>query len=217
MTTPWMVEPEWKGETAAILASGPSMTRAQAEAVRGKCRVIAVNNQGIDTDCDGAMVPALAPWADILYAADTKWWRYYHERALKFEGRKVTIRDTLPWREVYSLKQSVDHASFDPRPTHLVSGGNSGYQAVHLAVHLGVKRVILLGFDMKNGRNGRRHWFGDHPGRLKAHGAYAGWHRAFDKFAKVLDHMNIEVLNCTPEPALRCFRRTPLEVAIRGL
>lgn len=217
MTTAWSVEPEWAGQTAAVLASGPSLTREQCEAVRGKCRVIAVNNQGIDTDCDGVRVPAMAPWADIMYAADSKWWRHYHERALRFAGRKVTIRPTLPWAEVYCLQQSIDHPSFDPRPTHLVSGGNSGYQAVHLAVHLGVKRIILLGFDMKNGKSGRRHWFGNHPGRLNSHGAYSGWHRAFDKFAKVLSHMNIEVINCTPDTALRCFKRAPLEVALRGL
>ncbi len=211
MTTPWSVEPEWAGETAAIMASGPSMTRAQADYVRGRCRVIAVNNQGIDTDCDGARVPALAPWADVLYAADLKWWRHYHERALQFAGRKVTIHDTLPWPEVFSLKQSADHASFDPRPTHLVSGGNSGYQAIHLAVHLGATRIVLLGFDMKNGRNGRRHWFGNHPGRLDSMGRYAGWIRAMDKFSRVLTHRGIDVVNCTPDTALRCFRRSTLE------
>jgi hypothetical protein len=211
MTTPWSVEPEWAGETAAILASGPSMTRAQAEYVRGKCRVIAVNNQGIDTDCDGKLVPALAPWADILYAADAKWWRHYHERALKFAGRKVTIRDTLPWPELYSLKQSIEHSSFDPRPTHLVSGGNSGYQAIHLAVHLGAKRIVLLGFDMKEGPHRRRHWFGNHPGRLNSRGSFSTWLRAFDKFAKVLKMKEIDVVNCTPDTALRSFRRARLE------
>lgn len=217
MTTAWSVEPEWAGETAAILASGPSLTREQCEAVHGKARVIAVNNQGIDTDCDGVRVPAMAPWADVLYAADAKWWRCYHERALKFAGRKVTIRDTLPWREVYSLKQSSEHPTFDPRPTHLVSGGNSGYQAVHLAVHFGAKRILLLGFDMKDGRNRRRHWFGSHPAKLDSRGNFTGWMRAFDKFAGVLKHMGIEVINCTPDTALRAFKRVPIEVALRGL
>jgi hypothetical protein len=75
MTTAWSVPPEWVGETAAILASGPSLTREQCEAVRGKAKVIAVNNQAIDTDCDGVRVPAMAPWADVLYAADAKWWQ----------------------------------------------------------------------------------------------------------------------------------------------
>jgi hypothetical protein len=160
-------------------------------------------------------VPALAPWAEVLYAADSKWWRHYHERALKFAGRKVTIRKTLPWPEVYCLEQSAEHPTFDPRPTHLVSGGNSGYQAVHLAVHLGATRIVLLGFDMKDGRNRRRHWFGNHTGRLDSRGNYTGWIRAFDKFAGVLNRMNIEVVNCTPDTALRCFPRRPLSEVIK--
>jgi len=215
MTTPWSVPPEWRGETAVILASGPSLTRDQCEAVRGKARVIAVNNQAIDTDCDGVLVPAMAPWADALYAADAKWWRHYADRALRFAGTKVTIRDTLPWKEVYSLKQSVEHASFDPRPTHLVSGGNSGYQAIHLAVHYGATRIVLLGYDMKDGRNRRRHWFGAHPGRLDSRGNYTGWLRAFDKLAGVLKARNVEVINCTADTALRSFRRLPLSEVIR--
>jgi hypothetical protein len=192
------------------------MTRAQADAVRGKCRVIAVNNQGIDTESNGELVPALAPWADILFAADAKWWRCYHKRALAFEGRKVTVKPTLPWPEIYCLKQSIDHATFDPRPTHLVSGGNSGYMAIHLAVHLGVTRILLLGFDMKEGRNQRRHWFGNHPAKLNSRGNFRGWLRALEKFAKVLNHMHVEVLNCTPDSAVKCFRSVPLEVALRG-
>lgn len=216
MTTPWSVEPEWQGETAVVIASGPSLTREQCDAVRGKCRVIAVNNAGIDTESDGVMVPAMAPWADVLFAADAKWWRCYHKRALLFEGRKATVKATLPWPEIYSLTQSIDHPTYDPRPTHLVSGGNSGYMAVHLAVHLGVKRILLLGFDMKEGRNRRRHWFGNHPPKLNARGNFSGWLRAFDKFAKILHTMEIQVINCTPDTALRSFRRASIESALRG-
>jgi hypothetical protein len=162
------------------------------------------------------LVPAFAPWADALYAADAKWWRCYHERALKFQGYKVCIRNTLPWPEVLSLEQSNDHVSFDPRPTHLVSGGNSGYQAMHMAVHFGVTKIILLGFDMKEGRNKRRHWFGNHPAKLNSKGNFNGWLRAFDKFAGVLRHMKIEVINCSPDTALRSFKRAPLTSALRG-
>jgi hypothetical protein len=211
MTTEWSVPPAWRGETAVILASGPSLTREQCEAVRGKARVIAVNNQGIDTECDGVTVPAMAPWADVLYAADCKWWRHYADRALAFQGIKVTIKNTVPWPEVYSLKQSTEYGSFDPRPTHLVSGGNSGYQALHLAVHFGATRILLLGFDMMEGRNRRRHWFGSHPGRLDSRGNFSTWLRAFEKFARVLNEMNVEVINCTAETALRSFRRMPLD------
>lgn len=212
MTTPWEVKPEWKGETVAIIASGPSLTREQVEQVRERCRVIAVNNSGIPTECDGVMVPAFAPWADILYAADTKWWMAYKDRALAFAGRKVSIRNTLPYKQIYSLKQS-EKSVFDPRPTHLVSGGNSGYQALHLAVHLGVKRVILLGFDMRfNGK--RRHWFGSHPPKLNSRPNFPNWIRRFGQLAPILQQKGIEVVNCSPDTALRAFKRAQLETVL---
>ncbi len=219
MTTPWSVPREWVGETAAVLASGPSMTREQAEAVRGKCRVIAVSNQGIDTldSVTRHVTPAFAPWADVLYSADQKWWKHYREQALKFKGYKVTVTAQRAFDDLLALKRSEDHKWFDPRPTHLCYGGNSGYQAVHLAAHFGVKRIILLGFDMKNGRGGRKHWFGNHPAKLNSAPVYSGWIRAFDRFAVVLKDLGIEVINCSPDSALRCFRRSPLGNVLNGL
>ncbi len=195
-----------------MLASGPSLTREQCDYVRGKCRVIAVNNQGIDTECDGLLVPAFAPWADVLYAADTRWWLTYKERALAFAGRKVTIRDRNGLPDSVELLQVSPTAPFDTRPTHLVTGGNSGYQAVHLAAHFGAKRIVLVGFDMKEGKNNRRHWFGNHPGSLNARGNFIPWARQFKMLADYLENkLRIDVINCTTDTALTCFRRANLE------
>jgi hypothetical protein len=210
----WRVPRDWPGETVAILASGPSMTREVAETVKGQCRVIAVNNQGIDTLCDGQMVPAFAGWADVLYAADSKWWHAYQDRALRFAGLKVTMKPN-PWPQVHQLQQSPQR-TFDPRPTHLSSGGNSGYQAIHLAVHFGATRILLCGYDMKDGIGRRRHWFGNHPPRLNGQAAYATWISAFQRLAPVLAKMGIEVLQCTPKSALRCFRQSTLEDGLRA-
>lgn len=195
--------PAWSGETAAILASGPSLTREQCEAVRGHCRVIAINNQGIDNEVAGQSIPAFAPWADVLYAADAKWWKFHAERALRFAGIKVSIRPDAGYPEVNILQQS-DRRPFDTRPTHLVTGSNSGYQALHLAVHFGSRRIVLLGYDMQD-TGGRRHWFGNHPGPLNARNTYPNWLRRFEDLAPVLQRMGVEVVNCTTTTALRCF------------
>jgi len=213
MTTRWSVPRMWEGETVAILASGPSLKREDVDYLKGKCRVIAVNNSGIPTDCDGVRVPAMAPWADLLYAADMKWWFHYKDRALAFPGIKATIRANLPWKEVFSLQQS-DRRSFDERPTHLVSGGNSGFQALGLSIHTGVKRIILLGYDMRDGAQRRRHWFGNHPAKLNSHGNYSMWINQFGKLAPIVAKKGIEVLNCSKDSALRCFKRTELRVAL---
>lgn len=216
MTTPWSVPRDWIGETAAILASGPSLTREQCDAVRGKCKVIAVNNQGVDTEVNGILQPAMAPWADVLFASDLKWWKAYGARAQAFKGTKVTLRQHRGFSDVMSLEYSNTHPSFDPRPTHLVGGGNSGYAAIHLAVHYGVKKILLLGFDMQE-TGKKRHWFGNHPTKLDSRGNFAGWIRALEKLAPVLRARDVEVINCTPTTALRCFKRSNLAVELHGL
>lgn len=195
-----------------IFAGGPSLTREDVEYCRGKCRAIAVNNQGIDATINGKFFPAMAPWADVLYAADSKWWTKYAPASLDFAGRKVSLRDHR-FEAVSVLRISPDTV-FDPRPTHIATGGNSGYQAIHLAVHFGAKRILLLGFDMKLGANKRKHWFGDHPGNLNAAGNYKGWVRAFDRMAKVMNRRNVEVINCSRDTALTCFVRMPIQEAL---
>jgi hypothetical protein len=207
----WKIEPEWAGDTAVVLASGPSMTREQCEKVR-HLRTIAVNNQGIDTIADKVMVPALAPWADILYAADSKWWDHYGDRALKFAGRKVTIRGSQ-YKGLLWLRQSAER-TFDVRPNYLATGGNSAYQALHIAVHLGARRVILLGVDMKvAGR--RKHWFGDHPHKLNTMPNFGNWMKAFRRLAPIMEKRGVEVINCSPDSALDAFPRQSLEAALK--
>ncbi len=215
MSTPWSVPPAWKGETVAILASGPSLTREMADLLRGKVRVIAVNNQGIPTHYNNVLEPALAPWADVLYAADAKWWNCYKDRALAFQGLKVTLKSAVPFKEVLSLNQSPQRV-FDERPTHIASGGNSGYQALHLAVHFGAKQIWLCGFDMVSSDK-RRHNHDNHPPRLNSRPNFSSWLFAFNRLAPLLAAKGIKVWNCSPKSALKMFPKADLRHLVAEL
>jgi hypothetical protein len=204
MSTVWSVPRDWEGDTVAILASGPSMSKGIADYVRERCRVIAVNNQGIDTLVDGQLRPALASWADVLYASDAKWWIQYRDRALSFRGDKVTVQSQVPFAEVLSLKMSRN-IPYDPSPDSIVTGGNSGYAALHLAVQRGASKVILCGYDMRE-VGGKRHWFGSHEGKLESVQRYTNWIANFTRLSLMLEQMRVEVVNCTPKSALRCFK-----------
>lgn len=199
MGTRWQVPRDWGGATVAVLASGPSMSQAVAARVRGRCRVIAVNNVGLD----------FAPWAEVLYAADAKWWDTYRERALSFEGLKVTV-STTAYKQVLQLERAVNGTPYDPRPTHLSLGGNSGYQAACLAAHFGAARILLFGFDMRLIEK-RKHYFGDHPRPLNTQQNFAGWINNFEKLAKALQKPGIELINCTPGSHLRGLKSSTLE------
>src|SRR5678815_3029451 len=145
----------WPGSTIVCIASGPRLTQADVDDVRGKARVIVVNDNY-----------QKAPWADVLYAADSEWWKL-HQGVPSFAGLKYSV-DQASW--IYpdvQILQNTGKDGFDERPTSLRTGQNSGYQAIHLAVHLGASLIVLLGYDMRDTQN---HWFGQQPIPQDDHG-----------------------------------------------
>jgi len=173
------------------MASGPSMCQPDADLVRdwrdGETRfAIAINN-----------TYQLAPWADILYACDLRWWDRYHEDAAKrCAGEFWCYDETAAAR--YGLRP------WKPAQT----GGNSGYQALRLAVdHFEAERVILLGYDMQGS-----HWHGDHKGfpnpTQNNFRQWIGWLR---RYAAETD---AEIINASRETAVDAFPRLDLGVAL---
>lgn len=184
----WTVPRMWAGRTVAILASGPSMSQEIANAVRdAHLPCIAINT-----------TYQLAPFADMLYAADTEWWEFY-KGVPEFRGLKVCCQHTLLGIQV--IKHTGTHG-FEDRPDAIRTGSNSGYQALHIAVHAGAKRVLLFGFDMHGG-----HWHPDHPTPLRKtlSVTYEKFVANFTALAPLLKDRGVEVLNCTPGSLLACF------------
>lgn len=120
-----------------VLATGPSMTQALADSVRGRARVVAVSD-----------AYKLAPWADAMASTDAKWWKA-HPAARELQCLKFTAApDFVPVAGVERL--AVD--------THT----NSGLLGLMVAVKLGATRILMSGFDMHG-----THFFGTHPGPLR--------------------------------------------------
>ena len=88
-------------------------------------------------------------------------------------------------------------------------GANSGYQAIHLAYHLGARRILLLGYDY-GGRTGS-HWFGQHPTPLRSGHDYNKWLLEIRILAQDLAAAGVEVINLTRHTAIDCFPRMSLE------
>ena len=193
----WTVPSMWRRRTVAVLASGSSMSAAVAEIVRSAgVPAIAVNNTF-----------RLAPWADILYAADADWWRCNPDAA-DFAGIKVSV-SAVPG--VNRLRNSGPEG-FDANPRNLRTGGNSAYQAVHLAMHTGARRILLCGVDM-----GGPHWHEPHGKPLRATSAvdFARWIARFEKLSAPARQIGTEIVNCSDNSALKCFRFDRLESALQ--
>jgi hypothetical protein len=166
----------------------------------------------------------LAPWADVLYAADANWWKLHHG-VPSFAGDKyMTASPTEDGKRIVipGVKRlhpggykGLSHKA-DRLNLGLAGGCNSGYQAINLAVLFGAKRILLLGYDMQRDAKRRAHFFGKHGGDLCNASPYELMAKSFLDLIDPLKKLGVEVINCTRETALTCFERQPLEMALRS-
>lgn len=210
----------WEGRTCAIFGGGPSLTQEQVDLCRG-LPCIAVNDTYL-----------LAPWATALYAADNRWFDWHAkgiarigltaeqvmERFESFAGERITIYpscDKIADERVHWLKSSTasGHDSIlSEDPGVLVTGANSGYQAMGVAYLAGAKRILLLGFDAKE-RGKDTHWFGDHPVPTSK-SWLSGLPYQIQRIGDALKAKGVEVINCSPDSAISCFEKMSVEDAL---
>jgi hypothetical protein len=192
------ISKRWDG-FCIVAAPGPSLTEEVAEACKGH-HVIAVNDAW-----------RLLPFAEVLYSGSGTWWDYH--RGTEFAGERWSSHeDHVNDRRVCWLKYGLklvrgrDKPGFSRDGAAIHYGGNSGFQAINVALlMLGyVGRIALVGFDMRK-VDGKRHFFGEHPPELRSTtNGYERWPAHFAEAAKTLPD-GLEIVNCTPGSALRCF------------
>ncbi len=203
---PYTVPRLWPGGTVACLGGGPSLTPEQADLLRGRAGVIAIND-----------AYKLAPWAGVLYGCDWRWWRK-HKGVPGFAGLKVTLSNSRGHLDDYpdiEVLENTGAQGLELNPTGLRTGRNGGYQAINLGVHLGAKRILLLGYDMRADARGRTHWFGDHEDWPTRASIFAGvMLPCFATLVEPLEELGVEVINCTPHSALDVFPKAPLEESL---
>lgn len=210
------VAPDWLGATAVLIGGGESLTVAQAHYVgvahaAGQVRVIAVND-----------AYRVAPFADLCYFADAEWWTWHKDRLdfQAFAGQKCSISDSaaqITDAAVHILQNANGRGnsyglSLDPK--QIVTGKNSGYQALNIAVLAGAKTIILLGFDAREPTaTSKTHWFGDHP-KIEPVTAYADYRRAFSVAEAAINAAGVHVINCSPGSAINSFPKMALDDAL---
>src|SRR5687768_12539012 len=160
-------ERRWSGR-CIVAASGPSLTPEVAEMCRGE-RVVAVND-----------AYRLMPWAEVTYACDAGWWEIHRKNVLASErwtshslspkNDKTMVADRLGLRVI----EGRGNVGFSRDPGFINYAGNSGFQAVNLALLWGADPVILVGFDMRQ-VDGKTHFFGRHKPPLRDSAQWGPW------------------------------------------
>ena len=197
--------PDWSGDVVAIVAGGESVIPEAVDSLRGRCRVAVINNSY-----------QLAPWADLLYAADGKWWEY-HVAARGFSGLKVTPDAAAARRyglnRVSLVPETAEECAriFLGGDGSIGHGGNGGFQTVNLVTAFGARRQIWIGLDFCG-----EHWHGKHPDALKnpRPQTLEKWRKRLDGQADELKRLGVEVLNVSSTSALTNYRKCSLPEAL---
>jgi hypothetical protein len=219
---------EWQGETVVLIGGGPSLTQDQVGMVR-------VSHKATEVRCIAVNDAYLwAPFADVCYFADMHWFKWQtdgvakpllgltadqvRERFASFAGQKCSIDNNGVFVKdpaVHVLRQAKGGCyglSLDP--CRVVTGRNSGYQALNMAVLSGAKTVILIGYDAQVPKNGPSHFFGEHPTTAPA-AVVSEYRTSFRMGADAIKAAGVRVINASPGSAVDAFEKADLAEALR--
>lgn len=233
---PWSIPKIWDDETVFIIGGGPSLLNMDLEGLKDR-RVIGVNNSYGDrlsysgVAGDSQYMPR--DWVDICWFGDKRWF-FWHKKCLKYFGGLIaTCGEKLKDPMVLSITRGKS-MGIDPDPRRVSWNKSSGGSAINFAYHLGAKRIVLVGFDMRPldiseiinnkevsylqsyfRKGGQiKNYHPDHPSPNKD--PYERFLKAFHFIRKDARKLGVEIINATPGSALSLFPIVPLEELING-
>ena len=184
-----------------IIAGGPSLTKEDVGyAEKQDVDILGIND-----------AYRICKRMDYFYACDRRWWNWHWTRVNEIQCRKFVLED-MEGRAGIEQMQNDGTSGLSFEWPKLRTGRNSGYQAINLAILLGYKKLILLGYDMQHD-NGKVHWFGDHEKPLAnaRERQYKPWIELYDSMPVPED---VQIINCSRKTALTCFPRMELKDAL---
>lgn len=208
--------PKTSARIGVIIGGGPSLTPYDVSIADSLARVGDAYLIGIND------AYRISNGLDMLYAADLPWW-VHHISAVK---RYAYAKSINGFGDVALWTAGDDAANKFPSLTYIESeaaaeffiksdrkigrGVHGGFQALNIALNIGFSKILLLGYDCKATPN-NRHWFGNHPPPIAKNSPYNTWVDVFEKGARTLYQWpETEVVNCSRETALTCFRRSTI-------
>lgn len=193
--------PDWTGDTVVVVAGGPSAADVALDMGIGRARFIATNKSW-----------RLAPWADMLFAVDWRFWKAFGG-VPEFNGMKVTSDHYCQHKHwgVFALKSPrVNNDVLCNNWPTIAWGGNSGMGALNIAHHLGAAKIIMVGFDM----NDTSHWHPPHDEPELTNPIQQNvdrWRRVVDAAAP---RFRARVINCSPRSALKAYEKMSFAEAL---
>jgi hypothetical protein len=181
----WRATPEWQGEIAFIVAGGPSVLTQDLNLLQGR-KTIAIN-------CSYKTLPN----ADFMIFADSRFYYQYKADFCNFKGRIICAAQAIYGPPLHGrMHRKATPGLADDTATVMVAE-TTVTAAINLAVHLGVRAIVLLGLDGKKAADGRTHHHEPHPWRMASN----CWDRMrpnLQAIANDLERLDIVCLNASP-------------------
>jgi len=220
----WTAVKLWPNSTVFIVGGGASLNKTglvwgketrdeiresvnQSLACIHDKRVIGVNNAF-----------ELGDWVDVLFFGDQRWIEWNRAKAAAFSGLTVTNVPKLNAGSWVKKLLRTEQFGIDTKPTHCSWNKNSGCAAINLAVHLGAKTIVLIGFDMQVGANQQHDWHRIH--RVENHPTRdLPYEQRFlppiPEIKRDLDKLGIRVINTSMQSQIKEFEKMELEEVMK--
>ncbi len=202
--------------TAIIAASGPSLSDEQCTIIeRAKAQqpddleVVAVNDTYKRFGPD---------YLFAIYAADAQWWRKYYAHVRRYApkcayltaDRSVCDRDNMT-----HVATRIGKGLTPVDVPYIHRHHSSTHQAVEYMVRRrGFSRIVLVGVDCKASVDGKKHWFGEHPKEFRSPQPFDTWIQDWESIAHGAVERGIQIVNCTADTAVTCFRTSDLRTEL---
>lgn len=220
----WQVPRMWEDGECWIIGGGPSIpkqfgvpTQVIDRVLSGELKPEAYSSymQPIHSKhCIGINAAyMIGSWMDIIFFGDRRFFLQHMHELAAYPGIKCTCNpkfEASRYRWVKYLQRDRNHPRGISAHNHRVSwNNNSGAAAISVAVHAGVKRVVLLGFDMDLDKDNRQHWHSAYrPVGKKRNARKLPFHRhllGFEAIARDARRMKVEIINASPTSKITQF------------
>jgi len=165
-----------------VIGSGPSLLGFDFDALPEGYR-IGANRSGWLAKCNA------------LVTVDRNFHKKEAERLENFDGEvHVALTDTyhsIPGVTYWNYARNLDGLALSPQT---LTGSNSGFAALNLAVQKGFTDIALLGFDFRWDA-GRSHFHEGYNQRFNVDRQLGRWARAFDAVPAQVQRLGITVMN----------------------
>ena len=220
----WCVPRIWEGGTCWIVGGGPSIIdqfNIPAEVVE-KVRLQeltisayspfmgALHTQHV-IGVNGAY--GLGDWVDVCFFGDKNWYFDNKKKLLQFHGLVVGCSNFFKrglWRDepIKYLERHKHRFGISDDSKKVCWNLNSGAAAISFAYNTGVKRIVLLGFDMQLA-GGKGHWHNLYKGKTNM--PFTKHLMGFEQIAQDAKRLGVEILNASPNSKITEFKKVTVK------